>query len=893
MLWLLLRVRWRRALASSIAVAMLIAGVGGFVLASAAAAHRVENAYRRFATQIDAPDLALIPASSCGPTDGTGCGSSSTRLNPDEVLATIRGLDVVEKARLVVSVIPFVTDVEGAPIFGTVDDVNGCYDGDRSVQLVAATNGGPKVQVIPFTLDGEMPTAGSGTVVITRSTANRVGLSIGDEIFLAGRCSNDGDPIVFATPIKLRISGLSIGPLDVDSPATGLTIRPAYVDPVSFAALLADGAEPQQNFAVWLDPTASAGSVEAALSAYNVMIDFRDRQSAFDGALKTDANLLWLLAAVGALGGLLVLAPVIGRNMRDTGPNTETLAALGTERQQIAHQANAHSCALAVLGALTAAVVAIPISAWMPNGLASEINPRREYWFDGLFTVIGVAILIVVVMLIGAIPAWRIGRTKRLPFAVESRSRRGVFGSLGLRPAARTGVAAAVGAPAGPRKSSPWPTLLSMVVAAVVGVASLTYLAGLRHLERTPALVGWNWDAVVSFDFFDLSDTSKSDDVFAAVKKLDAVEQVTGGTFYPPRFLYVPGADISVWPWSFATGPDAVQPATLSGRAPEGPDEVAIDAQFARATGLGIGDTVTLGRSALVTLMAQELTQNADQFGLVYEVAEPPVQTPVTAEFEITGIALLPGDPAQEISEVTLTLEGLVNLVEPSAAEVAATRAWLPADLLSPLKGVAERLLANLDIEGRVVYVRFSGDVYAGAQAIAGMDIFTELFGERDGSDGPPLQIVAPTPDQVLTLVVGLNIERNDRVPVALVIMVSVAFFALAAYLLFVSIRARRFEMAVMRALGLSTRGIHWSVAAQATASAVVAVVIAIPVGVVIGRLAWLAYARELSVQPVAVIPWSTLVTIAVATIAIANAIAIVPGWIATRRSPGDDLRSE
>lgn len=895
-LWLLLRVRWRRAFAPALAVALLIGGIGGFVLASAAAAMRVETAYGRLADEIDAPDVAVIPAVECGPNTANGCHSDdlSAGTSPGEALATIRGLDVVEKVRLVESVIPFVVDAEGTPIFGTVDDVNGCFDGDRSVQMTPMQEGGPDAQVVPFALEGELPIRGSATVVITRWMANRVGLSIGDEILLAGWCSGDGDPMTFAAPINLRVSGLSIGPLDLESPGTSLTIHPAYVDPVAFEAMIADGAQPQQNIIAWFDPSASRERVEEALSAYTITIDFRERHVIFDEALQTDANLLWLIAIVGALAGLLVLAPIMGRNLRDTGPNTETLAALGTQRRLIAQQGLAHICSLAVLGALTAAVVAIPVSAWMPNGLASAIHPEREYWFDGMMTLIGVPLLIIVVVVVGSIPAWRIGRAKRSRAVLESASDRGTFGSLGLRPAVRTGVSAAVGAPVGPRRASPWPSLVSMIVAAIVGTASLTYLAGLRHLEETPPLLGWNWDAIVSFDFFEQSEAGTSAEVFAEIEKLADVEQVTGGTLYPPWFLFVADSGLSLWPWAFATGPDAVTPAILTGRAPQGSDEVAVDALFMESTGLGIGDSVSLGRESLVTLLARELAIRIEDWGLDYQLAAPPEQT-VVAEFEITGVALMPTDRSQELPEVVLTLDGYADLVEPDADELAATRAWLPTDLPPELTDLADDVFANLDIDDRVVYVRFSGDLLSGVEAILSMPILDKLtvIDPVDGSEHLPLEVVAPTPPEVMELMVGLNIESNDRVPVALAIMVAVAFFALATYLLFVSIRSRRFEMAVMRALGLSTGGVRWSVAAQATATAAVAVLIALPVGVVIGRLAWLAYARELEVQPVANIPWATLAIVFATAIVVANVVALIPGWFAARRSPGFDLRSE
>ena len=261
-LWLVLRVRWRRALAPSIAVAILIGGVGGFVLASAAAARRVESAYGRFAAAIDAPDVGLLPGGFCEPTSGTGCEAPPVGANPEVALATVRELPVVEKALLVNAVIPYVIDSEGRPIFGDEDDVNGCADGEGTVQMVATAAGGPKDQVVPFSLDGELPTPGSAKFTLSRATADRVGLQIGDQVQLAGWCDGSGDPIELPAPITLTLSGVSIGPLDVEAPGTGLTIHPSYVDPEVLEAIVAAGLKQESNLMVWLDPNASRASVD-------------------------------------------------------------------------------------------------------------------------------------------------------------------------------------------------------------------------------------------------------------------------------------------------------------------------------------------------------------------------------------------------------------------------------------------------------------------------------------------------------------------------------------------------------------------------------------------------------------------------------------------------------
>ncbi len=276
------------------------------------------------------------------------------------------------------------------------------------------------------------------------------------------------------------------------------------------------------------------------------------------------------------------------------------------------------------------------------------------------------------------------------------------------------------------------------------------------------------------------------------------------------------------------------------------------------------------------------LRQNAEESG-----TEPPAFSDyddrlVVTVFEITGIAVLPQRRSQEIPQASFTLEGYAEFAEPTAEELAAARTSLPDDLAPEIRMEVEGAIADfetIDERPSALYLRFSRDAPSTSDAVAAVD-------------GVP-EVVNPTPDQVLTLLVGLNVKSSDRVPIALAATVSVLFGLLASYLLFASVRSRRLELAVMRSLGMSTSGIRRSVAAQATATVLIALIIAIPVGVLVGRWAWLRYAREIRVLPVAVIPWPTLAIGAVAALAAANLAAITLGWPATTRSPEPDLRSE
>ena len=887
-LWLLLRVRWRRAWGPALAVCLLIGGVGGFVLASATAARRVDSAYRTLLGEIDAPDLAVIPSCEAS-ANGTGCSSptgetSSQAGEPsgDQVIESLLATGVVERARSVKFVLPYFVRQDGSPLLGTPENVSGCFDGDGSVAIIAVTAGGATDQVVPFRLWGELQGSGSSAVVLSRATAQRAGISIGQDVRLAGSCNGDGKLFELDVPIDLRVSGLAIGPLDVEPPATTLETEPAYVDPVAFQALLAGGAEPQGGTLVWLNAEASPAEVSEGLTSFYIIRDLRARAKLIDEALAADARLLWLLAAIGAIGGILVLAPIVGRNLRDTGPEPASLAAVGARSTLIAQQAIVHTLALAVIGALSAALVAVPLAALMPRGLAAAISPDRELWFDGLVTGVGVGVLVIVVVVIGALTASRIVSSDRSNTARVSARGGRAAGWIRLRPGPRTGVLAAVGTPAGPRRASPWPSLVSMVLVATTGVASVTYLAGLRHLEQTPRVVGWNWDAISNFQFGS-GDPDRVPEVLAQLKDIDGIEQVTTGTGYPPSFLVVPDTKISfVWPWTFGTGPGAIAPSMLRGRAPTGPDEVAIDQVLAEQAGLAVGDTVSFGRKPLVARLDDELHQRAQQSGLEGLVFAEHDDQLVVAVFQITGIAVLPLERSKEIPQASFTLEGYADLVEPTSEELAAARAWLPDALPSEIKVEMEGAIANLEtIDERpsALYMRLSRDAQATYDAVAAVDGVAEVLN--------------PTPEQVLTLVVKLNVESTDRVPIALAATVAALFVALASYLLFASVRARRFELAVMRSLGMSTSGIRCSVAAQATATALISLTVAIPSGVLIGRWAWLAYASDLGVLQVSVIPWSTLAIVAVAVIGFADLVALSLGWLATKRSPGPDLRSE
>jgi hypothetical protein len=112
-------------------------------------------------------------------------------------------------------------------------------------------------------------------------------------------------------------------------------------------------------------------------------------------------------------------------------------------------------------------------------------------------------------------------------------------------------------------------------------------------------------------------------------------------------------------------------------------------------------------------------------------------------------------------------------------------------------------------------------------------------------------------------------------------------------HFLAVSVRRRRLDFAVLRSLGFVRRDIGWSVSCQAITVAVLGVVAGIPLGILIGRWAWLAAIRSAGMLDTPTIDVRWLLLVVVATIGGGALIGAVPGWFAGRRPPAEGLRSE
>ncbi len=131
-------------------------------------------------------------------------------------------------------------------------------------------------------------------------------------------------------------------------------------------------------------------------------------------------------------------------------------------------------------------------------------------------------------------------------------------------------------------------------------------------------------------------------------------------------------------------------------------------------------------------------------------------------------------------------------------------------------------------------------------------------------------------------------LQRVTATPFLLAMVLVTLMLVGGAYLLATSVRARRRDLAVLRALG-SDRGqqraiIHW----HATLSAAFALVIGFPIGVVAGRWVggWLT--SVLGIVPGIRVPVLLLFGTMVAALLVANALALLPA----RRAAAAEVRT-
>jgi predicted lysophospholipase L1 biosynthesis ABC-type transport system permease subunit len=766
-----LRTRWRAALS----LALLLGLTGGVVMAAAAGARRTHTAYTRFVRSSHTFDVAVMNDQTFGPS-----AEQLARIEElPAVQETVRG--IVDYARIGV----------GVPFFAPADPRMGdTFDRFKIVKGRDLDRGNADEALVGFV------------------AADRYGVHVGDRI-QAGAVKER----------FVRVVGIVAAPGEFPPQTVGLAPT-VHLSPAAYRVMRAErddeGNPPKESVLARLKPGADVDAfrrqVERISPTNTLSMLQRDLSASTQRSFRLQSLALWVLSALTALVGLLILSQVVARQVFIEGRDDETLSALGMTRGQRVLAALTRALLVSAAGAAIAAAVAVALSPLTPVGLARLAEPAPGVRLDGLVLGLGSLVTLALGPVLAVVPALRAQRApderRRVSTVTEAMSRSGfpVTTVTGARLALEPGRG---------RTAVPVRTTLATAVVAVAAVAAaFTFGAGLDHLIHTPRLYGQSWDTTYT-TFGDASLLPGA----AALERDPAVAAYSIGTF---GAVDVDGVSVGAMAFEIPRG--TVIPPILSGRAPRGTGEIALGTRTLEKLHKHIGDRVTVSIG--------------DQRPLPARVVG---ETVVPNFFGETRL----GEGALVTLEAALKLDAANEAVLPSEAVVRWTATASAAD--------KARVRTSL---GRV----------------AGRSL-----------------IVLPreTPDDIV------NFGRVQNMPLVLGAVLALLGAATLTHTLVTAIGRRRRDLAVFKTVGFVRGQITSTVAWQATTMVAIALLAGLPVGVALGRWAWITLAHQIGVVSEPVTPLPTLLLLVPATVLLANLIALAPASLAARIRPALALRAE
>jgi ABC-type lipoprotein release transport system permease subunit len=129
--------------------------------------------------------------------------------------------------------------------------------------------------------------------------------------------------------------------------------------------------------------------------------------------------------------------------------------------------------------------------------------------------------------------------------------------------------------------------------------------------------------------------------------------------------------------------------------------------------------------------------------------------------------------------------------------------------------------------------------------------------------------------------------------PIVLAAALALGAIVALAFTLVASVRRRRRDLALLKALGFTPRQLARVVAWQATVTALAGVIVGVPLGVLIGRQLWTLFARSINAVPDPTVPTVSVILVVLGSLIFANLVATIPGRVAARTSTALALRAE
>ena len=553
------RAELRSRLRAWLGLAALVGLVAGLVIAAAAGARRTDSAYGRFLDRQRAADVFVDNY-------------------PDPGVGTVDP-DAVERLPQVA------TSARAAFLF--IGEVGALAPKDARL--------GRDVNRLK-TLEGRRPSPGRvEEMTVGFERAREEGWRVGTRVPLiepqyAAEARKAGVPNV-----RLRVVGIVAAPGDFPPLATGepsIYLTPAFHRAYSRTPLFTEGAGEAVIARLRRGardvPAFRAGVERLTRGKPNAVTEQAQHRGNVERSLHLQAAALWVLAALLGVTGVVILSQVLARQSFLEVDERDTLRAIGMTRPQLFGVGIVRGLIVGVIGALAALGLATALSPATPIGdLARTAEPQPGLSVDSAVFALGGLATALVTALLSVPPAWLAARGRGTAPATGSRLAR-----LLARVGAGTVLVAGVRMALEPGRGRSAVPVRTAIVGVTVGVtalaAALTFGASSSHLLDTPRLYGWNWDLAVT-NYNSGPDLSRHRSDFT---REPGVRGVSIGDLGIP--LDVNGRRVGGIALEPVRG--RVLPPVIEGRAPTATGEVMLGAKTMRALGVGVGDSVRVGR---------------------------------------------------------------------------------------------------------------------------------------------------------------------------------------------------------------------------------------------------------------------------------------------------------
>jgi hypothetical protein len=538
---------------------------------------------------------------------------------------------------------------------------------------------------------------------------------------------------------------------------------------------------------------------------------------------------------IALLAALVVGGQVVARLARRNAADAVILRALGADPVMTGADELVGTLGALIGGALLAVAVAVALSPLAPIGAVRPVYPDPGIAFDWTVLGLGFAFLVVVLGAIAVLLAYRAAPHRaaaRLGAGVgrDSRLARSMAGA-GLPPAAVSGIRSALVGGSGRDEAPVRSAVFGAVLAVVVIVTSVTFGASLDALVSRPALYGWNWNYALLAGFSGAEDLPAAQT--ASLLNHDRDIAHWAGVYFEDVQL----GRASVPALAIAPGA-RVEPTRLTGHGLQSDRQIVLGAATLAQLHKHIGDTVMVNTGGRRS-----------------------------SRLRIVGTATLPtigssGDPQLQM--------GTGAVVSPSL--------FSPADLNqqgSALTGP------------NAVFITTRAGVTP-SKALASLNRIDQILSRPSTHDAPASGVVSVLRPAEIT-----DYQSVGSTAFVLAGVLGASALGALGLTLVASVRRRRRELALFKALGFTQSQLAQTVAWQSSVSAVIGVIFGLPLGIALGRWLWTLFAQGISAVPNPTVPVVSMVFIALGALVFATLVAAVPARIAARTSTALLLRTE